>query len=406
MNNNLQPLKGFRDFLPAEAKARQWLRAQMITVFEKWGYEPLETPTLEPLELFSGQIGEDEKLFYKFKDWGDRDVMLRYDQTVPTCRVVAQNLNTLVYPFRRYQIQSNFRAEKPQKGRFREFTQADVDIIGVLGPEGDAETSAVSLDLYLSLGFKNVYIAVNNRRLMAGIPYPAIVAIDKLVKIGTDAVIAEMISKDITPDQSKEYLDQVNNLQPDETINAIFNYLNNYGFTQENYRFTPTLARSFSYSDGPIWEVIVPDYPGGSLGGGERYDGLLEKICSQNLGGTGIAFGFDRTLEACQQFGLVPGFPPTTKVLITVFSSDLFLKSLSLSQILRSNSIPTELYPDPAAKLDKQLKYASKKGIPYVAILGPEEIEKNVVTLKNMQSGEQQVYNIENLWSLPALKLT
>jgi len=403
---NIQPLKGFRDFLPAEAKARQWLRARMIAVFEKWGYEPLETPTLEPLELFSGQIGEDEKLFYKFKDWGDRDVMLRYDQTVPTCRVVAQNLNTLVFPFRRYQIQSNFRAEKPQAGRYREFVQADADIYGIASPTADAETISLALDIYRQLGFKQVIALINDRALLQNIPYPAIASIDKLQKIGETKVIEEIISKGIEKSQAEGYLNQIRILKPNETVNTIFSYLKASGFPDDWYRFEPTLARSFSYSSGPIWEIIIPEYTSGSVLGGERYDGLLEKIAGKPVYGTGFALGFDRTLEACQQFGLVPPFTPASKILVTVFSPDLFLKSLSLSQILRSKSIPTELYPDPNAKLDKQLKYASKKAIPYVAILGPEEIEKNVVTLKNMQSGEQQVYNIENLWSLPALKLT
>jgi len=147
-----QTLKGFRDFLPKEAAQRQWLRNIMSKVCETWGYEPLETPTLEPLELFAGQIGEDEKLFFKFKDQGGRDVALRYDQTVPTCRVIGQYNNQLIYPFRRYQIQPTFRAEKPQKGRYREFTQFDIDIFGVASPSADAEVIAVTLDIYKKLG--------------------------------------------------------------------------------------------------------------------------------------------------------------------------------------------------------------------------------------------------------------
>jgi len=227
-----QTLKGFRDFLPPQAAARQWLKGQMIKVFEKWGYEPLETPTLESYELFKGEIGEDEKLFYKFKDLGDREIMLRYDQTVPTCRVIGQYFNQLTFPFRRYQIQSNFRAEKPQAGRYREFVQADVDIFGVASPLADAETIAISLDLYKSLGFKQVVAVVNNRDLMKDIPYAAISAIDKLDKIGSDGVISSMISKGITPDLAQKYFDQVRNIQPDETINTIFDYLKNAGRRQ------------------------------------------------------------------------------------------------------------------------------------------------------------------------------
>ena len=175
-------LKGFRDFLSKEAMQRQWLKNKMIEVCELWGYEPLETPTLEPLELFAGQIGEDEKLFYKFKDQGDRDVALRYDQTVPTCRVIGQYVNQLVLPYRRYQVQQVFRAEKPQKGRYREFTQFDIDIFGVATPLADAEVIAVTLDIYRRLGFKTATVIVNNRDLMKDIPYTAIASIDKLKK--------------------------------------------------------------------------------------------------------------------------------------------------------------------------------------------------------------------------------
>src|SRR3989344_3880852 len=137
MKTIIQNLKGFRDFLPDEARKRAWLKEQMVKVFEKWGYEPLETPTLEPIELFEGQIGEDEKLYYKFNDQGDREVVMRYDQTVPTCRVIGQYFDKLIFPFRRYQIQTAFRAEKPQKGRYREFTQADIDLFGIESPVAD-----------------------------------------------------------------------------------------------------------------------------------------------------------------------------------------------------------------------------------------------------------------------------
>ncbi|PIZ24463.1 histidine--tRNA ligase, partial [Candidatus Collierbacteria bacterium CG_4_10_14_0_8_um_filter_43_86] len=162
----IQTLKGFRDFLPADAAKRQWVRDKMVEVAEKWGYEPIETPSLESYSLFQGEIGEDEKLFYKFIDNGGREVMLRYDQTVPTCRYVANNLNSLVMPFRRYQCQSVFRAENPQRGRYREFIQFDVDIFGVASPTADAEVMAENLDTYLSLGFKKPVVIFNSRDLM------------------------------------------------------------------------------------------------------------------------------------------------------------------------------------------------------------------------------------------------
>ncbi len=384
MTQNTQPLKGFRDFLPSDASARMWLRSQMIKVFSKWGYEPLETPTLEPAALFTGQVGEDEKLFYKFIDFGGREVILRYDQTVPTCRILGQYFGQLTFPFRRYQIQSAFRGENPQAGRFREFTQADLDIFGVASPTADAEIIAATLDLYRSLGFKEVVALINSRSLMTNIPYAAIVAIDKLPKIGEAAVIKDMEAKGILAAQAEIYLNFVKNLQPNTEINTIFSYLKSAGFPQESYRFEPTLARSFAYSEGPIWEIKIPGYAPGSVAGGERYDAMVEKISGQKIPGTGIGIGFDRTLDACRQFGLVPGYVSPTKVLVTVFSPDLFSLSLEIANSLRLEDVATEVYPEPETKLDKQLKYASKKAIPFVVIIGPEEAAAKTAVLKDL----------------------
>jgi len=402
--NKLQTLKGFRDFLPEEARKRAWLREKMIKVFEKWGFEPLETPTLEPLELFAGEIGEDEKLFFKFKDQGGRDVALRYDQTVPTCRVVGEYYDKIVFPFRRYQIQSNFRAEKPQKGRYREFVQADIDILGVASPIADAECVAVSIDLYKTLGFENVVAIINNRDLLKGIPYPVIAAIDKIKKIGKDGVIQEIVGKGFDKKQAEEFLEKVENIKPDETLRIIFDYLEKSGFSKENYKFEPTLMRSFSYSQGPIWEMTIPQYStasfGGSVGGGERYDGMVERITGRKIPGTGIAFGFDRTLEALEMNSMLPELKSASKVLVTVFSSELLTKSIEVAKKLRDAGINSESYPDDSTRLDKQLKYADKKGIPYVVIIGPEEVKEDKVVLKNLKTKEQIKTTIENLISL------
>ncbi|MDP1743669.1 MAG: histidine--tRNA ligase [Candidatus Amesbacteria bacterium] len=395
--NSIQTLKGFRDFLPEEALRRAWLREQIVKVFEKWGYDPMETPTLEPLELFAGQIGEDEKLFFKFEDNGGRQVALRYDQTVPTCRVVGANQLTM--PFRRYQIQPAFRAENTQKGRYREFVQCDADIFGSTSPLADAEVIALSLDIYKSLGFKNAKVLVNDRSLLAGLPYEAIVAIDKLAKIGEDGVIKDMISKNIPEDKAREYFDVVNKIQPNETIKTIFGYLKSCGFDENWYVFEPTLARSFSYSTGAIWEVVIPELGGGSVLGGERFDDLVEKISGRKIPGTGFGLGFDRTLEAAIQLNLVPEFKTKTKVLVTIFSEELVNESIKLVNKLRENNINCELYPD-VVKLDKQLKYADAKGIPFVAIIGPEEIASNTVKLKNMSTGEQKCLPEQELISL------
>jgi histidyl-tRNA synthetase len=402
MTKTIEPktLPGFRDFLPEEARKRQWLKEQMVRVFERWGYEPLETPTLEPLEIFQGQIGEDEKLFFKFTDQGGRDVALRYDQTVPSCRVIGQYADKLVFPFRRYQIQSTFRAEKPQKGRYREFTQADIDIFGIASPLADAECIAVSIDLYRSLGFTRPIAIINNRDLLTGIPYPAIAAIDKLKKIGEEGVIDEMINKGFPRATAKEYLDKVKNLKPNADLETIFRYLRDSGISEEFYRFEPTLARSFSYSQGPIWEMIIEGYStssfGGSVGGGERYDNLVKTVSGKDIPATGIAFGFDRTLEALEFLNLLPKFGPAAKTLITVFTPELMTKSLEMAGLLRQKGVNAEVYPGEAIKLDKQLKYSDNKGIPFAVIIGPDEAAKGLVTIKNLRTKTQTTTTIEN----------
>lgn len=404
MNNmqkqNLQTLKGFRDFLPEDVRKRQWIKNKMIEVAERWGYEPIETPTLEQYSLFQGEIGEDEKLFYKFDDNGGREVMLRYDQTVPTCRYVAKNFNSLTFPFRRYQCQSVFRAENTQAGRYREFTQFDLDIFGVAGPSADAEVIAENLDTYLKIGFKKPVIIFNSRDLMGGIPYEAIVAIDKLKKIGKAGVVADMVSKGIGINQAEIYLEQVMNIKPDESINTIVSYLEKSGFSREFYRFEPTLARSFSYSQGPIWEIVIEDYKVGSVGGGERYDGMMERLTGMQIPATGIAFGFDRTVEAADQLGLIPSLKTSTRVLVTVFSPDMQSESLRVAQKLRTAGLSTELYPDPTDKLDKQLKYADKKGIPFALMIGQDEVRGGTVTLKNLETRTQQTLPIAQAVSL------
>jgi len=400
--DKIQNLKGFRDFLPAEALKRQWLKNIIVRTFKKWGYDPMETPTLEPLELFVGQIGEDEKLFFKFKDNAGRDVALRYDQTVPTCRVVGQYSQSLPMPFRRYQIQPAFRAENPQKGRYREFIQCDADIFGSTSPLADAEVIALSLDIYRQIGFKFATALINDRSLLADFPYEAVVAIDKLEKIGEGGVIADMVKKGIEESAARNYLAKSKALMPSPTINQIFNYLKQSGFEESWYRFEPTLARSFSYSTGAIWEIKIPGFDSGSVLGGERFDNLVERVSGQKIPGVGFGLGFDRTLEAAIQFGLVPEIKTQSSLLVTIFNSSLTQKSLELSTKLRDLGVRTELYPDDNAKIDKQFKYANKKGIPFVAVIGEEEASKNIVKIKDMISGEQTDYPIDNLPKIAA----
>ena len=388
-------LPGFRDFLPADAIKRQYAIDIIRKTCESYGFQPLETPAVEYLETFAGQIGEDEKLFFKFEDQGGRQVALRYDQTVPTCRVVAQYPNVIKLPFKRYQIQTVWRSEKPQKGRYREFLQCDADIFGVEARTADAETVALTIDIFKNLGFKKPIAIINDRALYAGIPYEAIVVIDKLDKIGKDGVIRELEAKGF----SKEILNKVKNNKPNKDLETIFEFLNNYGL-RENYLFKPTLARSFSYSTGTIWEIIDENFKSGSLAGCERFDSLVSKFSNQSVPGVGFAVGFDRTILAMEELGLFPDLTTKTKILVTIFNPELLKKSQELTRSLRDQKINTDLYPDPTTKLDKQLKYADQKGIPYVVIIGPEEAAKELLTVKNLKTKSQSTITFEDTLKL------
>jgi len=385
-----QTLKGFRDFLPRDAIKRQFLIGKIKEVFEKYGFDPIETPALEYLETFSGSIGEDEKMFFKFEDQGGRKVALRYDQTVPTCRYYAQYRNDLPLPFKRYQIQPVWRSEKPQKGRYREFIQCDADIFGVAGPEADAEVIALSIDLYKYFGFKDFCVKINDRAILKDIPYKALASIDKLAKIGKEGVIEEMVKKGISASEAETFLFTVINTKPNETIGAIFSYLKGLGLPEKLYTFDPTIIRSFSYSSGPIWEVVIPSYGSGSVLGGERYDKLVSRFQNQEVPATGFALGFDRTYEAMDAEGLLPNQKTISTVMVSLFSPETQAYALKFASRLRGNGIKTDTYTNPADKLEKQLKYADRKGIPYVIIIGPEEIKKNTVILKNLATREQK----------------
>jgi len=395
MKNKPQTLKGFRDFLPQEAIKRKWLKSKLEKIFEQWGYAPLETPTLEPLEIFQGEIGEDETFFYNFKDRGNRDVVLRYDQTVPVCRVVGQYFNQLPMPFKRYQIQPAFRSEKPQKGRYREFVQCDADIFGIRSPYADAEVIALSLDIFRQLGFKKTVVNINNRDLLKDLPYEALVSIDKIKKIGKKGVVEEMVKRKISKKQAQKYLNTAIQTKPGKTIQTIINYLKQVGFDKSWYSFDPTITRSFSYSNGPIWEVEIPGFEAGSVLGGERFDNLTKKISGVDVPATGFGLGFDRTLEATAQFDLIPPIKTNAQVLISIFSPQLINFSIKTAQEFKKANINTEIYSNPQALLGKQFKYANKKSIPFVVVIGPDEAKNNTVTIKNMLSGKQKTITVK-----------
>lgn len=405
-NIKLQTLKGFRDFLPEEARKRQFVINKLKRVFESFGFEPLETPVLEYEEILLGKYGEEgDKLMYRFEDNGGRKVAMRYDQTVPLARVVAQYQNKLPTPFKRYQIQSVWRAENTQKGRFREFLQCDIDTVGINSSYADAEIISIIAKAFEQLGFKSFKILINDRENLKfstnGSLLPpdkniqAIRILDKIKKIGPEAALQELQEKGFSKQESVEILQTVENTKPTERLQQIFSALEQLGITKTQYEFSPTLARGLDYYTGMILEVEVEEYPTGSLGGGGRYDKLVGMFAGKDIPAVGFSFGFDRIIEAMDQLNLFPQDLTTTKVLVTVFSMELGQNSVDVALQLRLNNINTELWLDANSKLEKQFKYADLKEIPYVIVIGPEEVENNKITLKDLSRKTQETLSLE-----------
>lgn len=398
----LQTLKGFRDFLPSDTRKRHYVINTFKGVFESFGFEPLETPALEYEEVLMGKYGEEgDKLMYRFTDNGGRAVALRYDQTVPLSRVVAQYQNDLPSLFKRYQIQPVWRAENTQKGRFREFLQCDCDIVGSSSALSDAEVIMTAVKALETLGFENYKVLLNDRAVFEGIPISAITAIDKLKKIGEDGVIQELIQRNIcsSEKEAQRLLSKIQGSSPTQRLEEIFSYLKNFGLSAERFEYTPTLARGLDYYTSTIIEIEIEDYTAGSVCGGGRYDNLIGTFAGRDIPAVGFAFGFDRVLDAMEQFNLFPDLTKvsTTRILVTIFNKELLAEALKLTSDIRSKGINAEIYDNPDDKLEKQIKYADKKGIMYAAILGPEEIKNNTVTIKNLRMHDQQTVAKDDL---------
>lgn len=424
INMNIQTLKGFRDFLPAEAKKRQYVINTLQTVFESYGFEPLETPALEYEEILTGKYGEEgDKLMYRFTDNGGRRVAMRYDQTVPLARVVAQYQNQLPFPFKRYQIQPVWRADNTQKGRFREFLQCDADIVGSSSPMSDTEIIAVAAKSMDKLGFEEKYtIIINDRDIFIDIgkivreKFPNTLldqlslffaitqSLDKFIKFGKEKVIEELTEKKLTNEEALFIVDIVAKKEQTDRLKKIIDKLSLLGIKDNSYVFRPTLARGLNYYTGVIFEIEVKEYVTGSVCGGGRYDNLIGMFAGRQIPAVGFAFGFDRIIEAMEEQNLFPAdLPGQTTVLVTVFNLEFVdasmevasrLREVPVGTSLRSNSINVELWLDANVKMEKQLKYADQKGIPYVVIIGPEEKEKKVVTLRNMKTREQKQVSV------------
>jgi histidyl-tRNA synthetase len=401
-----QTPKGFRDYLPQDALKRQFVVGKIIEVFQKFGFDPLETPTLEYAETLLGKYGEEEKLIYKFETAGGDQVGMKYDQTVPLARVIAQygpnGEQKITLPLKRYQIQSAFRGENTQKGRYREFLQCDADIIGISSPLADAEVLAMVIDIYQNLGL-DVIVKVNDRKLFTDIEPKYLAAIDKLNKIGQEGVLKEMTGKGLSDSEASGLLEKVTNFKETDWLQEIKLELGRMGYPTEVVKFEPTLVRGLDYYTGMVVEVVLKSDPtSSSLGGGGRWDTMIGKFTGQDQPAVGFSVGLDRTMEAMTEAGVLEVPTTNTKVLVTVFSEELAFMSIETAATLRSNDISTEIWLDSETKLDKQLKYADAKGIPYVVIIGPDEAAKDQVTLKSLRDKVQETKSVED--SIAALQ--
>lgn len=443
--------KGTRDYSPEIMVKRNYIFDTIKSVFKLYGYMPLETPAMENLSTLMGKYGEEgDKLLFKILNSGDfignipeqelleknsikltnkiSEKGLRYDLTVPFARFVVQHQNELTFPFKRYQIQPVWRADRPQKGRYREFYQCDVDVVGSDSLLHEVELIQMVDEVYRRLKI-NVRLLINNRKILAGIAevigYPdrltdITVAIDKMDKIGLDNVNAELQEKGLT-EEAITKLQPILNLEGDnitkleklrkilqdseigrkgiEELTIVFDYLKILGIGTE-VKLDLTLARGLSYYTGAIFEVKALDAEIGSITGGGRYDDLTGIFGLKNMSGVGISFGADRIFDVMNQLALFPqDNTTTTKILFVNFGSQEEKYCLSLLKRLRNSGINAEIYPE-AAKMKKQMTYADKKGIPFVALVGENEMQSNTVSLKDMVSGEQTTLTIEEIIEL------
>ena len=415
--------KGTRDFLPKDMRQRERVAGIFRSIFLRYGYEPLETPAIERYDLLTGKYGADaEKLIYRLDYKGGRELALRYDLTVPLARVVAM-YPELGLPFKRYQMQPVWRADRhsSRQGRYREFIQCDADCVGSRSIIADAELIAILYEAFRQLGFDSVRIRLNDRQLLSGIILGSGVAegmedevcrsIDKREKIGAEGVLAELDAKGIDAAASREILRLLDlpgdrqersaalknavGSRPEtitglETIQRLYQLLEPLGVSEQAVSFDPHLARGLDYYTGPIFETVLDDLPHiGSLSGGGRYDGMIGELTGRDLPATGTTLGLDRITTALDQLERDTEAPPAAAVLITVFDDQLAADSLTLAAELRSSGVTVEVFPG-TEKLGKQFGYADRKGIPLVAVLGPEELERGVVRIKDLASGEQQ----------------
>ena len=442
-----QPARGMRDFLPADVRRREYVIDTIREVYERYGFEPLETPAVENIETLTGKYGEEgNQLIYKIlkrgvhETSGEADLALRYDLTVPLARVVAEYRDKLPKFFKRYQIQPVWRADRPARGRFREFYQCDVDALGSRSMVVEAEICAAAGEALTKLGFSDFKLRINHRQVLtgvlatAGLPFDkhdaALVAIDKLDKIGREGVAKELVERGINAGHAERLLDffvELSSLEhaadlaagedvekKREALNAAImgrlvefvggNEVGARGidelrsilkFTAANgiaprIEIDPTLARGLSYYTGAIMEINVKDLPG-SLGGGGRYDNLVGMFLGQDVPACGFSLGLERIIVVMTQREMFPAALGTAAadIMVAIWDETNYDDSISLASELRASGLRVELYPE-ADKLGKQFKYASSREIQFVAVIGDDERTRGEVAIKNMDTGEQR----------------
>lgn len=439
--------KGTRDFSPIEVSKRNYIISIMRTHFEKFGYQPIETPSFENSDTLMGKYGEEgDRLIFKILNSGDylakaddnalenkesnkltasiSEKALRYDLTVPFARYVVQHQNEIEFPFKRYQIQPVWRADRPQKGRFREFYQCDADVVGSTSLWQEVELVQLYDAVFTSLGLEGVTIKINNRKILSGIAevigasdklIDFTVALDKLDKIGEDGVKKEMIEKGISEEALlkvqplfsfsgtiEEKISQLAVLLSNseegkkgiEELQFICSHVMQLGLQTAQLDLDVTLARGLNYYTGAIFEVAAPkNVAMGSIGGGGRYDDLTGIFGLKNMSGVGISFGLDRIYLVLEELSL---FPETVTSSVRFFfinyGEESAFQALQIIKIIREKGIKTEMYPD-AAKIDKQFKHAERKGIPFVV----KEITGQHLMVKNIATGEQQQLTLDAL---------
>lgn len=447
--------KGTRDFSPEELSKRNYIFQTIRKNFETFGFQSIETPSFENTETLMGKYGEEgDRLIFKILNSGDflKDIpeetlleknsqkltsqisekALRYDLTVPFARYVVQHQNEITFPFKRFQIQPVWRADRPQKGRFREFYQCDADVIGSNSLWQEIELIQLYDNVFTSLKIKGVKIKINHRKILSGFAeiigqsdklIDFTVALDKLDKIGKEKVEQEMLSKGISQtaiDKIQpifslngsflEKIDILKNLLASSEIGLqglddllfIYEKINSIKLQVADLELDVTLARGLNYYTGSIFEVAPPqEIQLGSIGGGGRYDNLTSIFGLNNISGVGISFGLDRIFLVMEELGLFPSeISQTLDVLFVNLGEEEALKSFELAQKLRKKGLKTEVYPE-SSKLKKQLNYADKRNVKNVIIIGQEEFLKSEFTLKNMQTGQQETHSfteIENIF--------